>query len=282
MIKLDIAGVLIEINSDIEDKFGRFEEFSYSYHEKPHMKVSMSKSDAIQKPEGKLMLNEKIIWIQKLQDKKICIYVCTEERIDGILAKLEVGDNWIYNSIIYLKNNLFGKNVLKGIFGQIMFNNRILFFNGLVIHASAIECEGKGIMFSAPSETGKSTQANLWKIYKGAEVMNGDRPAVRVIEGQSYVYGTPWSGSSSDFINKRAPLSAIIILEQAEENSIYRLSNHEAILRLMPRCFLPYFDNELMNIAINNLEMIITTTIVYLLKCRPDREAVELVYQCVK
>jgi hypothetical protein len=113
-------------------------------------------------------------------------------------------------------------------------------------------------------------------------MLNDDCPAIRVSDGQPFVYGTPWSGSSNIFINSKVPILAVVLLEQAPENTIRQLSNHEAVNKLMPRCFLPYYDSRLMDMAINTLEKIISAVPVYLLKCRPDREAVELVHQCVK
>ena len=38
---------------------------------------------------------------------------------------------------------------------------------GLLLHASFIRWQGSGILFSAPSGTGKSTQANLWVQHQG-------------------------------------------------------------------------------------------------------------------
>lgn len=37
---------------------------------------------------------------------------------------------------------------------------------GFQLHASVINWKDKGILFSAPSGTGKSTQADLWKNMK--------------------------------------------------------------------------------------------------------------------
>ena len=46
----------------------------------------------------------------------------------------------------------------------------LLKYNGIILHSSFINFENKAILFSAPSGTGKSTQADLWKKYKNAEI----------------------------------------------------------------------------------------------------------------
>ena len=170
----------------------------------------------------------------------------------------------------------------EGSVGEVIFRTSILFNHGIVVHAAAIDYEGKGIIFSAPSGTGKSTQANLWNKHKGARILNGDRPCLRISEGHVEVYGTPWSGTSKQFLNHSSPLSAIIMLEQANTNEISQLSAAAAIRLLVPRCYLPYYCENLMTLALENIGQIIKKTPIYLLKCRPDIEAVELVAERLK
>ena len=60
----------------------------------------------------------------------------------------------------------------------------LLPFRALVFHASYVGCDGGAMLFTAPSGTGKSTQAELWRVHRGARVLNGDKAAVRsTVEG---------------------------------------------------------------------------------------------------
>jgi hypothetical protein len=140
---------------------------------------------------------------------------------------------------------------------------------------------GKGIVFSAPSETGKTTQARLWCERKRAELVNNDRPAVRIHGSEAYAYGTPWSGFGDECRNICAPVSAIVMLEQAPDNSICRIGGRQALQKLMPRCFLPYFDKSLMDGAISIIDSLIQKVPVYCLRCRPDYGSVDLVYNTI-
>jgi hypothetical protein len=165
----------------------------------------------------------------------------------------------------------------------IAFRNFLITKNGLQIHCSSIGYKDKGLIFSAPSGTGKSTHVRLWKeLYKeDVTIINEDRPAIRYINDAPMLCGTPWSGTSDNFANKIVPLTGIVMIEQAPVNSLERLSGSQVIQLLMPRCFLPYFDAVLMGKAMTTLERLVKDVPVYLLKCRPDYEAVELVRQCL-
>lgn len=279
MFRVQIADILLDFldeNLSIPDSFM---DFSVNEKNAADIKVYIKRSSFINKPENKRLLHNEINWCEDNSALSAHIY---DKYTDKILMRLNMHKSLNTSSITYLDEYCNSVYSISGPLGEILFRTKILFHKGLVIHAAAIEHQGKGIIFSAPSETGKSTQASLWKQYMGASIINGDRPAIRLIDNNPYVYGTPWSGSSSDFKNCRAPLSAIVMLEQAPENSLIKLDKSKALNYLLPRCFLPYQNSNLMTLALDNLTMIIETTPIYLLKCKPDKEAVELVYQCAK
>ena len=152
----------------------------------------------------------------------------------------------------------------------------LLDFGSLILHASLIRYGGKGIIFSAPSGTGKSTQAELWERYEGAEVLNGDRAALRKFDGSWQAYGLPYAGTSGIYRNESAPLRAIVILRQADENHICRIKGAEAFRFLYPETMIHRWDPQYERKASALLLDVLAEVPVFLLECRPDREAVTL------
>jgi hypothetical protein len=175
-------------------------------------------------------------------------------------------------------------SVREGIFGAL---RRVMIAaltqkQGIILHSSTILWKGKGVMFSAPSGTGKTTHVHLWKQLYDTPILDGDATACRMLNGIPIVYGLPWCGSSGEFINKSAPLGAIVFLQQAKENSIKKLDLRETILRLTSRCFLLPWNNELMNQFLDTIQEIAKNTDSYLLNCLPDSDAVEMVKKCLE
>jgi hypothetical protein len=280
---ISIAGIPMEISSKAPFKITRrLKRFLSNETKQFGLKVSLGYSNNFQLPGNAQIIDDMLYWSNgDKRDDEITIAICDPET-NQVNDHLKVNKEWD-NAVITSRSTK--KGVLYPFYeslGEIIFRNCLLFHHGIVIHAAAIECDGLGLLFSAPSGTGKTTQANLWKKYKKAKIINADRPAIRVIGSEPFVYGTLWNGSSKKCSNRSVPLSAIVLLEQWEDNVICKLEKKEAIERLMPRCFLPYYQEDIMNLALDNIEQIINQTPVYLLKCRPDLEAVELVYQCVK
>lgn len=282
MKQFDISGITLGVMDNGQHQYGRLDGFLSSGKEKPDILVYLNNCDEIEKPQGSVLMDEGIKWMCDQDDSNdLYAFICSPES-DKITFMLKANKNCDSAFVKFIKKDSYSEYEANYIFSNILFRNYLINHQGLIIHASAVEWEKKGILFSAPSETGKSTQANLWETYMGARVLNDDCAAVRIPEAEVIVYGTPWSGSDNKFYNSSAPLSAVVMLEQAAENTICRLTNLQAVSRLMPRCLLPYHDSLLMVKAISNLEKIIMSVPVYLLRCRPDREAVELVYQCIK
>lgn len=152
----------------------------------------------------------------------------------------------------------------------------------LLVHASAVEYQGQSIVFTASSGVGKTTQAELWAKHKGATILNGDKVFLKRENDGIHAWGSPWKGSSPYAENASAPLRAIVALEQAEENSIRKLEGFEVLEYVVPHVFFPSWDERCEQAVLTFLDQVLGETEVYLLKCRPDEEAVELLASTIK
>lgn len=112
------------------------------------------------------------------------------------------------------------------------FYKQLVNFDGMMLHASAVVVDGKAYLFTAPCGTGKSTHTSNWRCILGDErvrMLNDDKPALRLIDGVWYAYGTPWCGKTGQNLNIRAPLAGIARISQAAENSIRPMDPKAAI-----------------------------------------------------
>ena len=154
-------------------------------------------------------------------------------------------------------------------------------YRGLMLHAAFIRWQEKGILFTAPSGTGKSTQADLWANYEGAEILNGDRAGLRCIEGCWTAFGLPLAGSSYTYRNENAPADAIVVLRQSPENRIRRLGSTEAFRYLYPEVTVHQWHRPWVEKASSILLDLISHVPVWLLECRPDQGAVQLLKETI-
>ena len=153
---------------------------------------------------------------------------------------------------------------------------RLAYFNAFLLHGSLVDLDDEGIVFTGYSGVGKTTQAQLWEKYLHADIINGDKLFLRCLDGQAYAYGAPWKGSSPYCLSRKVPVKAVVALRQAKENSIQKLDSLACMEYFMPHLFLPHWDQACLNRALDAFDQILGNTPVYLLKCRPDEDAVLL------
>ena len=146
---------------------------------------------------------------------------------------------------------------------------------GCILHCSYIAHQGKAILFTAPSGTGKSTQAELWKTHRGADIINGDRAAVRMVEGVPMAQAIPFAGSSPYCLNRDLPLAAVVYLGQAETPSVQPLRGAQAFRSVWEGCTVNLWDAGDIALATQAITQLVQAIPVLRLDCPPDRSAVQ-------
>ena len=155
-------------------------------------------------------------------------------------------------------------------------HRKLLEKDALVLHASYIDYKGKAILFIGPSGTGKSTQADLWRRYAGAELINGDRVLLREQRSIWSAHGYPCCGSSQVCLNRTLPLGAAVVLQQSSKNRIDDLSLSRKIRALVAGTELYPWDDWEIEKAFRLAERLSVEVPVLGLSCRPDEDAVRL------
>lgn len=163
------------------------------------------------------------------------------------------------------------------------FANRLGYIGGAVLHGSAIAYQGRGVIFSAPSGTGKSTHTGLWKQCFGDDVVyvNDDKPALRFEEDTVYMYGTPWSGKTDLNTNMRVPLHAVVFVERGETNAVRRLDFTESMLNLQSQVVQPYHDAAIGTKLVDRMITVAQQVPIYVLTCNMDPEAARVARRAI-
>lgn len=155
--------------------------------------------------------------------------------------------------------------------------------DGMIFHASAVEVDGKAYLFTAPSGTGKSTHARLWKEMLGCRMnyVNDDKPIIRMLDGEFYVYGTPWNGKHRLDTNKKAKIKAICRINQAKENRITEITPSEMLITILNQTVRPTEADE-MDKLLNLVDKLLKSVKLYNLECNISREAAELSFSTMR
>lgn len=145
---------------------------------------------------------------------------------------------------------------------------------GVIFHSAFIEKDGRAILFTAPSGVGKSTQAELWRKYRGATIINGDCSVIKKHNGEVRAFSLPFSGTSGICKNGDFPLRAVVYLTQAPENRVTRLSGMQAFKALYEGAKLSAWDKDDGALSAETIGAFAGEIPVFRLDCVPDESAV--------
>ena len=161
------------------------------------------------------------------------------------------------------------------------FRYRAIYCRSIVMHASAVIYNGEVILFTGVSGTGKSTQADLWKEYANATVLNYDQALVFLQDSSVEICGTPWAGKENIYRSGVYPLKAIVLVEKSEETNVAELSKGEAFSRVYLNNYLYPINEEIENLHCDSISRLVTSIPVFELRCSIGQEPVDKLYKII-
>lgn len=199
-------------------------------------------------------------------------YLCPEGPADLVIRSDREG--------VQAKNPNISASHCEYLASGASFYQQLMAFDGLLLHAAAVVVDGKAYLFTAPRKTGKSTHVQLWLDAFGdrALILNEDKPALRLIDGKWYAFGTPWSGKTGRNTNLQVPIGGIAILARAEENSIEAYPGAMALHQLLEQTVRPT-DPRMSIRLLELMDSLLRQVRVWKLHCNMDRSAAELAYK---
>lgn len=148
----------------------------------------------------------------------------------------------------------------------------------LTLHGALVEADGKGFLICAASGVGKTTHARLWRDHKNALILNGDRATCFRQEGTWFGFGTPWCGTSGEYLNRSVPLQAVVVLQRGEENRVVPAPG----MSLLSHGVYPSWDRATTEASLSLLDCFLEEIPVLRLECRPNAEAVEILHKALE
>lgn len=157
--------------------------------------------------------------------------------------------------------------------------NQILDRDAFLLHCAVVQSGNNAYAFLGKSGAGKSTHALLWKqVYGDAvTIINCDKPIVRLVDGEFFAYGTPWSGKERISVNISAKIVALCFIEQSATNRIERLNAEQTVARYFQQLLIPPDASKAQKL-LELTDSFLGAVPAYLLHCDISRAAAELSY----
>lgn len=149
----------------------------------------------------------------------------------------------------------------------------------LLFHGSAVAADGLGYVFTAKCGTGKSTHVRLWlqELGNRAQIINDDKPFLRLSADRIFVCGAPWSGKHGLDNNICVPMQSICILERGSNNRIAPEAGSAVAEFLAHQCLAPRQEARQAHFS-QLVQQLADTAAVYRMECTPQPEAARMAF----
>ena len=186
-----------------------------------------------------------------------------------VLPKKEKG--WVWNST----------DIVYDFLQVLLINHFALKNKGIFTHSIGVkDLDGSGLLFNGKSGAGKSTTARIWYKHSKAMVLNDDRIIVRKMKGKFLIYGSPWHGEFSDYLDSRiesAFLKKIFFIHHAKENHARKLSPKDAFRLFYPALFPTFWDKRCLENVVSFMQDLIKNVPCYRLGFVNNKKVIDFV-----
>ena len=166
---------------------------------------------------------------------------------------------------------------------ELLFVNLLSLGRGAHLHACGIvDGRGNGHLFIGQSGAGKTTIARLLTGLPSVTVLSDDRIAVRMKDGQPWIYGTPWHGEAEFSSPDSASLRTVLFLAKDSTNKLVPLPEATVVERLLACSFPPFFDPKGLEFTLSFFEEMTRGVPSYELRFRPDDEVLKIIEELIR
>ena len=279
---ISFGGVVVGFSGDLPDPGEQVLLFAQP-EAVPDVKVRITETDALPKPQGaELLYTATGLKMFGRETKRWALY-SNPNRADGPDHAALCYDTDAPDDLeLCFDSRKMALNI-QSVLSSIMLETLLLRHGRGVLHASYIRLPNeRSRLFSAPSGTGKSTQAELWRRYRNAQIINGDKAIVYLASEGVSVSSLPLCGSSGICRNVSGPVQAIVTLSQSRENRICRLGGKDAVKALLSQLYVQRGEAEAVAGALALASGIAGRVPVFHLSCLPEVSAVECLEKAMK
>ena len=152
--------------------------------------------------------------------------------------------------------------------------------DGIFVHGMGVKDNKCGFLFAGKSGSGKTTLAKVYHKDSKALVLNDDRIIIRKVNNNFYIYGSPWHGEFSDYLESRiesARLKSIFFLKKAKINFMFPISPAKAFKFLYPAMFPTFWDKRGTEEITLFLSQLLRKTPSFRLKFRKDKSVIKFI-----
>lgn len=153
-------------------------------------------------------------------------------------------------------------------------------YDALVFHGAVLEYGNTAYAVTAHSGVGKTTHTRLWlrEFSDKVKILNGDKPILRLIDGEVYACSTPWMGKEGYGYNAMRRLGGIGFLSRGTVNIARSITPDSAVMRFMNQIYLSKTDVLALTRSMRVADRLLCGVPLYEFECNMEPEAAHVTF----
>ncbi|MFA7407293.1 MAG: hypothetical protein WCY93_05570 [Anaerolineaceae bacterium] len=132
-------------------------------------------------------------------------------------------------------------------------------FGDLLLHAASIAVGGEGCCFLGASGAGKSTLAAALATEMGVPILGEDQAILRNLDGEFWIFGTPWHERADRCSPQGVPLKKIFFVDRSLAPGVHPIAPSEGVQCILQTAFIPYYLPEKLPLILDRLSLLADT-----------------------
>lgn len=225
----------------------------------------------------KFISNEKNNWTFIKIDKDYYSFIVKSSKSQNIISEFIFSLNINKWKLVFYNNeNIplpFSLNPFFHPIGTVIIQYALILKNAFFIHGSAINYNGKGLLFTGKSGNGKTTIAEIFNNV-GTQVIHDDRLIIRKIQDTFYMFNSPMINVKE---TRKSEINAVFSIYHNSKNSVNKLSGIETYRNIVPNIIQHNVDKEFVSIISDTYSDFIKRYPVYSLGFVPDKNIIPFI-----
>jgi hypothetical protein len=159
----------------------------------------------------------------------------------------------------------------------VLFSNWLANYGEMILHASGFITNGEAYAFLGESGAGKSTLIRSLLNQPRVTILGEDQVILRFIQGQFWIFGTPWHLDPAVCSPLGAPLKGLFFLDRNKPYGLHPIPPVKAYERILQTAFIPYYREDALERIMDGISKLIDTVSMHSLSYKLGENLLEMI-----
>ena len=195
------------------------------------------------------------------------------------IREIQINPSFTQGTVIgqFTKDHNRPEDLLPQSLEIVLFSNWLANKGDLILHASGFMINNEAYAFLGESGAGKSTLIRSLLNQPKVTILGEDQVILRFIQGQFWIFGTPWHLDPAVCSPLGALLKGLFFLDRNKPYGLHPIPPVKAYERILQTAFIPYYREDALERILDGISKLIETVSMHSLSYKLGENLLEMI-----